>query len=88
MRAVTFWRYAVSESEITSTILRIAKSNERIGVLTEQGAVTNERLSMVETGIGSLAAQLTTLIRYIKTKHDPAITDLLRRVARLEKKVG
>jgi hypothetical protein len=83
----------VSESEITSTILRqirdeVAKSNERLGVLTEQGAVTNERLSMVETGIGSLAAQLITLIRYIKTKHDPAITDLLKRVTRLEKKVG
>lgn len=81
------------DPEITTTILRqirdaIGKSNNRLDALAEQSAITNERLSMLDSGFAELGAQLRIAIRYIKTKHDPVITDLLKRVARLEKKVS
>lgn len=70
-------------------------TNERAAALAEKAEQTNERLdrtnerlSVVESVLRDLAAQVVFLGRYVKNKQDVAIADLRKRVGRLEKKLG
>ena len=85
--------------EIVKTNSRLetltAGTNERLDTLTmhaertnERLDTTNERLTVVETVLRDVAAQVVFLGRYVKNKQDVAIADLRKRVGKLEKKVG
>jgi NTP pyrophosphatase (non-canonical NTP hydrolase) len=94
----------VSDSEITSTILRqirdeiVALRTDHLSMRHELKELTGEvattrtelkgELGSVQDVIRDLAAQMLMIGRYIKNKQDVAIADLRKRVARLEKKVG
>jgi chromosome segregation ATPase len=67
---------------------RLDVTNQRLDALAEQATTTNERLSVVETVLRDVAAQVVFIGRYVKNKQDSAIADLRKRVVRLEKKVG
>lgn len=73
---------------VENTNKRLDETNQRLEALTEQAEVTNQRLTVVETVLRDVAAQVVFLGRYVKHKQDVAIADLRKRVARLEKKVG
>lgn len=62
-------------ADIAKTNARLDKTNERLDMLVQNSAIMNERLSMVESGLASLAAHMRITIR-----------DVSRRLTKLEKK--
>lgn len=60
----------------------------RLDNLTDEAKGTNERLTVVETVLRDVAAQVVFIGRYVKNKQDAAISDLRKRIVKLEKKVG
>lgn len=84
-----------SNSRLDTLAEHAATTNIRLDALAERAEQTNEhldrtneRLSVVETVLRDVAAQVVFVGRYIKNQQDVAIADLRKRVGRLEKKVG
>jgi septal ring factor EnvC (AmiA/AmiB activator) len=81
--------------ELVKTNARLDTTNERLDNvtirldnLTDEAKGTNERLTVVETVLRDVAAQVVFIGRYVKNKQDAAISDLRKRIVKLEKKVG
>jgi chromosome segregation ATPase len=77
-----------TNERLEQTNERLDQTNERLEHLTDEVKGTNQRLTVVETVLRDVAAQVVFVGRYVKNKQDAAIADLRKRIVRLEKKVG
>ncbi|HEY5928392.1 MAG TPA: hypothetical protein VIV11_42190 [Kofleriaceae bacterium] len=87
----------MSDSDITSTILRQIRDDVREvkndlrtfgGEFRSFQEEVRGEFSIVHTLLRDAAGRSITLMRIINNKLEPAIVGLLKRVARLEKRVG